>query len=197
MGLTGGAGAGKSTVSRMLEERGAVLIDADVLAREVVAPGTSGLDEIVATFGAEVLDGSGALDRTAMAHRVFGDAEARRALEGITHPRVRARAAEIEGKSAPGAVVLHDIPLLVETGQAGGFDTVVVVDAPYDVQVQRLTSQRGMTPEDARARIDAQATRDERLSAADHVIRNAGSLDRLRADVATLWARLIELSDCS
>lgn len=188
--LTGGIGSGKSTVGAMLAERGAVVIDADVLAREVVAPGTPGLADILVAFGPGVVDGDGALDRRALAQRAFDDPAARQRLEAIIHPRVRARAAEIEAKTAEDAVVVHDIPLLVETGQAGQFDVVVVVDCPPDVQVERLTRQRGMSRAEAQSRITAQASRAQRLAVADRVIENSGSLEQLRAAVDQLWRTL-------
>ena len=183
VGLTGGVASGKSTVSAILAELGAVVIDADQLAREVVAPGTEGLAEVVAAFGEEVLTAEGELDRPAMGAIVFADPEKRRALESIVHPRVRARATEIEAAAPPGAVVVHDIPLLAETGQGNGFDAVVVVDVPAGVQVERMTGIRGMTREDAQARIGAQATREQRRAIATYVIENTGSLEDLRTEV--------------
>lgn len=190
VGLTGGIGSGKSEVSRALAEHGAVVIDADLLAREVVAPGTDGLAEIARVFGPGVLDADGHLDRPALARRVFGDATARGQLEAIIHPRVRARAAELEAAAAHDAVVVHDIPLLVETGQGAGFDVVVVVDISPDVQLDRLTHTRGMSGQEAQDRIAAQATREQRLAAADHVIDNSGTLTELREQVDALWRRL-------
>jgi dephospho-CoA kinase len=187
VGLTGGIGSGKSEVSRRLAGRGAVVIDADLLAREVVAPGTDGLAEVVSALGDGVLSSDGSLDRRAVGARVFGDDAARRRLEQVVHPRVRARAAELEAQAPPDAVVVHDIPLLVETGQAGGFDAVVVVDAPDDVRVERLTSARGMSGDEARQRIAAQASREQRLAAADHVVSNDGDLAALDAAVDRLW----------
>ena len=183
VGLTGGVASGKSTVSAILAELGAVVIDADQLAREVVAPGTEGLAEVVAAFGEGVLTAEGELDRPAMGAIVFADPEKRRALESIVHPRVRARATEIEAAAPPGAVVVHDIPLLAETGQGNGFDAVVVVDVPAEVQVERMTGIRGMTREDAQARIGAQATREQRRAIATYVIENTGSLEDLRTEV--------------
>jgi len=188
--LTGGIGSGKSEVSRRLRALGAVVVDADVLAREVVAPGTEGLAEVVAAFGNDVLTAGGALDRPKLGALVFADDEARKRLEAIVHPRVRARAAELEAAAAPDAVVVHDIPLLVETGQADRFDVVLVVDVPPDVQVRRLTGQRGMTDDEARARIASQASREGRLEAADVVIDNSRSLADLDAAVAEVWGRL-------
>lgn len=190
MGLTGGVASGKSTVSAMLAELGAVVIDADLLAREVVAPGTGGLAEIVEAFGDTVLAPDGGLDRPAMGVLVFADEERRRVLEGIIHPRVRARAAEIEAAAPEGSVVVHDIPLLAETGQAAGFDAVVVVDVPPEVQLERMVRLRGMTRADAEARVAAQASRGQRLAIATHVIDNTGTPEELRGRVAEVYAEL-------
>ncbi|MBA2444058.1 MAG: dephospho-CoA kinase [Nocardioidaceae bacterium] len=190
VGLTGGIGSGKSSVSKMLARRGAVVIDSDILAREVVAAGTPGLAEIVEAFGPGVLTHEGELDRPAMGCRVFDDAAARRQLESIIHPRVRARAAEIERAAPADSVVVHDMSLLVETGQVHDFDVVVVVDTPTDVQRERLSRERGLTPGEADARINAQATRDQRLEVADRVVVNAGSFDELQDAVEDLWAKL-------
>jgi dephospho-CoA kinase len=190
VGLTGGVGSGKSTVSAMFAELGAVVVDADLLAREVVAPGTEGLAAVVAAFGDAVLTADGELDRPAMGALVFADAERRRTLEGIIHPRVRARAAEIEAAAPPGVVVVHDIPLLTETGQESSFDAVVVVDVPVATQVERMVRLRSMTREEAEARIAAQATREERLAVATHVIDNSGSLEELRTRVSEVYAEL-------
>ncbi|MEV6286996.1 dephospho-CoA kinase [Kribbella sp. NPDC051770] len=190
VGLTGGIGSGKSSVSRRLGERGAVVIDSDVLAREVVARGTDGLAEVVAAFGDGVLTADGELDRPAVGKIVFGDEAARRKLEAVIHPRVRARAAEIEREAPDDAVVVHDIPLLVETGQADKFDLVLVVDVPVEVQVERLTTQRGMAEDEARRRIASQASREDRLAAADVVIDNAGSLDDLDRRLDEVWEQL-------
>jgi dephospho-CoA kinase len=190
VGLTGGIGSGKSSVSRLLAEHGAVVIDADTLAREVVEPGTPGLAAVVEAFGREVLDADGSLDRPALGARVFGDAEARARLEAIIHPLVRARAHELEQAAPEDAVVVHDIPLLVETGQSERFDAVVVVDAPEELQRRRLVELRGMSTDEADRRIAAQATREQRRAAADHIVVNDGSLDELDAQVAALWRRL-------
>ena len=187
VGLTGGIGSGKSEVARLLAEHGAVVIDSDVLARKAVARGTEGLAEVVSAFGPGVLTPSGDLDRPALGRLVFADQAARVRLETIVHPRVRRRAAEIEAAAAPDAVVVHDVPLLVETGQADRFDAVVVVDVPEEIQVERLVRLRGMAGEDARARIAAQASRTERLAAATVVVDNAGSLDELRNRVDEVW----------
>lgn len=190
VGLTGGVASGKSTVSAMLRDLGAVVVDADLLAREVVAPGTEGLAEIVAAFGDKVLTPEGELDRPAMGAIVFGDEEARRRLEAIIHPRVRQRSAELEAAAGPDAVVVHDIPLLAETGQAGTFDAVVVVDVPVETQVERMVRLRGMTEAEAKARIAAQATREQRLAVATHVIDNTGTVEDLRDRVAEVFGEL-------
>ena len=190
VGLTGGVASGKSTVSAILDELGAVIVDADVLAREVVAPGTDGLREVVEVFGSDVLTADGELDRPAMGAIVFADAEKRRALEAIIHPRVRVRAAEIEAAADPDDVVVHDIPLLAETGQATGFDAVIVVDVPQETQVERMVELRGMSREDAEARVAAQASRDDRLAIATHVIDNTGSLEDLRRRVNEVYREL-------
>lgn len=190
VGLTGGIGSGKSEVSRRLRERGALVIDADVLAREVVAPGTEGLAAVAEEFGDQVLAADGTLDRSLLAKRVFADPAARQRLERIIHPRVRARAAQLEAAAAADAVVVHDIPLLVETGGQHGFDLVVVVDAPQEEQLRRLESTRGISRHDAESRIAAQAPRAQRLAAADLVIDNSGSLEDLEAAVDDLWQQL-------
>ena len=194
VGLTGGIGSGKSSVGAILAKHGALVIDADTLAREVVAPGTAGLADVLIAFGPGVVEADGALDRAALAQRVFDDPAARQQLEAIIHPRVRARAAEIESRADDDAIVIHDIPLLVETGQADRFDIIVVVDCPADVQLNRLISQRGMTRSEAQSRIAAQASREERLAAADHVIDNAGSLERLQVAADQLWRTLSDQS---
>jgi dephospho-CoA kinase len=190
VGLTGGIGSGKSAVSSRLASRGAVVIDSDVLAREVVAPGTDGLAEVVKAFGSDVLTADGELDRPALGRIVFGDEAARRKLEAIIHPQVRARAAVIEAAAPADAVVVHDIPLLVETGQADRFDVVLVVDAPTDVQLERLTTQRGMTETEAKQRIASQASREDRLAVAGLVLDNSGSLADLERRIDEVWAEL-------
>jgi dephospho-CoA kinase len=183
VGLTGGVASGKSTVSAILAELGALVIDADALAREVVARGTPGLDAVVAEFGPGVLTPEGDLDRPAMGRLVFGDDAARRRLEAIIHPLVIERMAEIEATAGEDDVVVHDIPLLAEGGRADTFDAVVVVDAPRDLQVERMLGDRGWTREDAESRIAAQATREERRAIATHVIDNNGTLEELRVRV--------------
>ena len=191
IGLTGGIGSGKSTVARLLAARGAAVVDADVLAREVVAPGTPGLAAVAEAFGDGVLTADGALDRPALAAVVFGDAAARARLDGIVHPLVRARAAELISALPDDAVVVQDIPLLVETGQAGSFDLVLVVEAEPDVRVARLVA-RGLTEEDARARIAAQVTDEQRRAVADVVLDNSGTPDHLAAQVDRFWAERVE-----
>lgn len=190
VGLTGGIASGKSTVSAILAELGAVVIDADALAREVVAKGTPGLEAVVAEFGDAILTADGELDRPAMGALVFADPDARKRLEAIIHPLVHQRSAELEAYAAPDAVVVHDIPLLAEVGRAGSFDAVVVVDAPPELQVTRMVQDRGWTREDAEARIAAQAGRDERLSIATHVVDNTGTLAELRDRVEQVYAEL-------
>ena len=190
VGLTGGVASGKSTVARILDELGAVLVDADVLAREVVAKDTTGLEEVVEAFGPEILTEDGELDRPAMGAIVFADAEKRRVLEGIIHPRVRERGAELEAAAGPDDVVVHDIPLLAETGQAAGFDAVIVVDVPTELQVQRMVELRGMSREDAEARVAAQASREERLAIASHVVDNTGTLEDLLRRVTEVYREL-------
>ena len=187
--LTGGIASGKSTAAEELAARGAVLIDADVLAREVVEPGTPGLAAVVERFGAEVL-AEDRLDRPALGRLIFGDPAARRDLEQIVHPRVRARAAEIEAAAPADAVVVHVIPLLVETGQADDFDLCVVVDLDPATQLRRLQERSGLSAEEAQARLDAQASREQRLAVADRVLDNNGSPDDLRRQVGQLWVQL-------
>ena len=191
MGLTGGVASGKSTVAAMLSELGAVVIDADAIAREVVAKGTPGLARVVEEFGEELLGPDGELDRPAMGRLVFNDESARRRLEAIVHPLVWERIVELEEQAPPGAVVVHDIPLLAENARAGDFDAVIVVDAPREVQVERMTSRRGWSVEEAEARIAAQATREQRLAIATHVIENTGTLEDLRDRVTEVFEELV------
>ncbi|MEU8823896.1 dephospho-CoA kinase [Streptomyces sp. NPDC048636] len=192
LGLTGGIGAGKSEVSRILSSYGAVLIDSDRIAREVVEPGTPGLAAVVAEFGPEVLTPDGVLDRPKLGGIVFGDPERLRALNAIVHPLVRDRSAELEAAAGSGAVVVHDVPLLAENGLAPLFDVVVVVDASPETQLDRLVRLRGMAEEEARARMAAQATRAERLAVADVVIDNDGPLEALEPRVREVWTELME-----
>lgn len=187
VGLTGGIGAGKSAVSQRLQQLGAVIIDSDRLAREVVAAGTDGLAEVVAALGPEVLGADGELDRPALGARVFGDEAARRRLEGIIHPRVRDRTAELSAAAPPDAIVVNDVPLLVEVGLVPTYHLVIVVDAAPEVRIARLVGTRGMTEAQATARIAAQATDADRLAAADVVIDNNGGLDELTSQVTALW----------
>ena len=190
IGLTGGIGSGKSTVAGLLAAHGARIVDADRIAREVVEPGTPGLEAVVAAFGQEVLTPEGALDRPALAAVVFADPDARRRLDGIVHPLVRARAAELVAAAPPDAVVVQDVPLLVETGQAGSYDLVLVVQADRDTRVRRLVG-RGLSEEDARARIAAQATDEQRRAVADVVLDNSGTVEELEAQVERFWAERV------
>ncbi|MEU0336877.1 dephospho-CoA kinase [Streptomyces sp. NPDC006193] len=191
VGLTGGIGAGKSEVSRLLVERGAVLIDADRIARDVVAPGTPGLAAVVEAFGPDVLTADGSLDRPRLGSIVFADPDKLALLNSIVHPLVRARSRELESAAAEDAVVVHDVPLLTENGLAPLYDVVVVVDADPATQLDRLVRLRGMTEDDARARMAAQATREQRRAVADIVIDNDVPLDELRARVAEVWDDLV------
>jgi len=192
IGLTGGIGAGKSAVARLLARHGAIIIDADVLAREVVEPGTEGLREVVAAFGDVVLDGDGALDRAAVGRIVFDNPDARERLEAIIHPRVRSRTAEIMAYAPRNAVVVNDVPLLVEADLAKAYDLVIVVEAAESVRVARLVADRGMSEVDARSRIAAQASDEQRRAVADVVIVNNGTLDELDAEVETVWRERIQ-----
>jgi len=190
IGLTGGIASGKSTVARELERLGAVIIDADVLARDVVALGTEGLKAVVARFGDAVLAADGSLDRSAMARVIFADPQARADLNAIIHPLVRERAAELEAAAPVGAVVVHVIPLLVETGQQDRFDAVVVVDTTVEEQLRRLTRRDGLTQTEAEQRVAAQASREERLGAATHVIDSSGPVRETMRQVDELWRSL-------
>ncbi len=188
VGLTGGIGAGKSTVAAELSALGAVVVDADQIARDVVEPGTDGLAEVVEAFGVDVLDDDGRLDRPALGRVVFADDDARSRLNGILHPRIGARTAELIAGAPDDAVVVHDVPLLVENGMGAAFALVVVVDAPEDVRVARLGETRGMSSDDARARIRAQATEEDRRAAADVWIDNVGDVDAVHEAVRELWS---------
>ncbi|MEU6034924.1 dephospho-CoA kinase [Actinomadura sp. NPDC047616] len=190
VGLTGGIGSGKSEVSARLAAHGAMIIDADRIAREVVEPGTPGLAAVVEEFGAQVLRPDGALDRERLGSIVFSDADRLAALNAIVHPLVGERVAELMETAPEDAVVVYDVPLLAENGLAGMYDVVVVVDAPVETQIRRLVERRGMTEEEARARIAAQATREQRRALAHRVIDNSGSLDELRAQADALWDEL-------
>lgn len=187
VGLTGGIASGKSTVSAILRELGAVVIDADQLARDVVAKGTPGLAKVVEAFGSEILTPTGEMDRPKVGEIVFADEEKRRVLEGIIHPLVFERTVALEESAPEDAVVVHDIPLLAESGRAEGFDAVIVVHSPREVQVDRMVRDRGWEVDHAHARIDAQASHDERAAIATHVIDNTGSLAELRARVHEVY----------
>ncbi|AXK37807.1 dephospho-CoA kinase [Streptomyces armeniacus] len=190
VGLTGGIGAGKSEVSRLFASYGAVIVDADRIAREVVAPGTEGLRAVVEEFGEDVLGPDGGLDRPKLGKLVFGDTGRLAALNAIVHPLVAARSAEVEAAAGPDAVVVHDVPLLTENGLAPLYDRVIVVDASPETQLDRLVRLRGMTEAEARARMAAQATREERLAVADVVIDNDGPLEGLEPQVRKIWHEL-------
>jgi len=190
VGLTGGIGAGKSEVSRRLASYGAVVIDADAVAREVVAPGTPGLAEVVQAFGPQVLRSDGTLDRDRLGELVFADESLRMKLNTIIHPRVGERMAELERQAGGAQVIVHDVPLLAENHLAGSFDEVVVVDVPPRIQAERLARARGMSREQAEARMRAQASREERLAIATIVVDNSGSLAELDREVGELWAEL-------
>jgi dephospho-CoA kinase len=190
VGLTGGIGAGKSEVSKRLAAYGAVLIDADLIAREVVAPGTDGLAEVVEAFGAGVVGPDGALDRVALGDIVFADSDKLERLNAIVHPRVGARMREVEEAARPGSVIVHDVPLIAENGLAGTYDLVVVVDVPPRIQLDRLVRLRGMSRDQAQARMTAQASREQRLAIATIVLDNSGSLAELDRQVGELWAEL-------
>lgn len=191
IGLTGGIGSGKSAVAELLTRHGAVVIDSDQVARDVVGIGTPGLAAVATRFGDGVLAPDGSLDRAWLGRLVFSDAAARRDLEAIVHPLVRRRAAQLADAAPAGAVVVQMIPLLVETGQTDSFDLVVVVDAAPDVQVARVCSRDGLSPDEVLARIGAQASGEERLAVADVVIENNGSLQDLEAAVDRLWPSLL------
>ena len=190
VGLTGGIGSGKSAALERFRELGAVVVDSDDVAREVVAPGTPGLAAIVQRFGASVLQGDGSLDRPALAAIVFSDDAARADLEAITHPVVRAEVSRRVGAASSDSIVVNAVPLLAETGIAGEYDRVVVIEAPVEQRVLRLARSRGMSRDEAVARMAAQASDDERRAIAWRVIVNDGSLDELRAAVDQVWAEL-------
>ena len=188
VGLTGGIGSGKSTVARLLEKRGAVVFDADLLAREAVEPGTPGHAAVIERFGADVLAPGGELDREALASIVFADPAARRDLEQIVHPEVRRLFAEgSEAYRDTDQVVVFSAPLLVETGMHTAFEVLVVVSATVATQIERLMRQRGMSEPSIRARIDAQAPLEDKAAAADFLVDNEGSLDELESQVEQLW----------
>jgi dephospho-CoA kinase len=190
VGLTGGIGSGKSTVAGMLSSYGAVVIDADLLAREAVAPGTPGLAHVVQEFGVEMLRPDGTLDRSRLAAVVFADAERLAALNAIVHPYVAARRTELTAAAPPDAVVVFDVPLLVENQLQDDYDVVVVVNASPETQLQRLVDGRGMDVAQARARLATQATRGARRAVADVVVDNDGDLLALEEQVRIVWRRL-------
>lgn len=190
VGLTGGIGSGKSEVARLLAEHGAVVVDADALAREALAPGSPGSAAVVEEFGPEVLAPDGSIDRARLGRLVFADAAGRAALEAIVHPYVGRRSAELMAAAPADAVVVYDVPLLVEKGLQDGFEVVVVVDAADETRLRRLVDVRGMPEQDARERMAAQASREARLAVADHVLPNDGDLAELAEQVSRLWAEL-------
>lgn len=190
VGLTGGIASGKSTVARLLARHGAVVVDADALAREAVEPGTPGLAAVVERFGPDVLAADGSLDRERLGALVFGNPDRLRALEAIVHPYVARRSAQLLDAAPAESVVVYDVPLLVEKSLHDDYDVVVVVDAPDDVRVRRLVEHRGMDEPDALTRMAAQATREARLAAADHVVVNDGDLTELEEQVSRLWDML-------
>jgi len=190
VGLTGGIASGKSSVSGILRELGAVVIDADQLAREVVAKGTPGLERVVGAFGPDVLTADGEMDRAKVGAIVFADEEQRRVLEAIVHPLVFERIVALEAAASEADLVVHDIPLLAESGRAATFDAVIVVDAPADLQVERMVRDRGWTREEAEARIAAQASREDRRAIATYVVDNTGTLDDLRQRVTEVVSEL-------
>jgi dephospho-CoA kinase len=190
VGLTGGIGAGKSEVSRRLAGYGAVVIDADLIAREVVEPGTEGLAEVVAAFGPGVLDRTGRLDRAKLADVVFTDGKQLAKLNAIVHPRVGVRMRELEAGAEAGSIMVADVPLITENNLAGSFDLVVVVDVPPRVQAERLMRMRRWTRDQIQARMAAQASREQRLAIADIVVDNSGSLAELDRQVGELWSEL-------
>ena len=187
VGLSGGIGSGKSTVSARLAELGAVVVDADRIAREVVEPGMRSLTEIADRFGPEVVGSDGALDRAALGRIVFADEQARRDLEAITHPRIAERTRQLVEAAPADAVVVHDIPLLVELDRAGDYALTVIVDVPEEVRLRRLVQLRGMDEAEARRRIAAQATDEQRRAAADVLLDNSGTLEDLQSAVDRLW----------
>lgn len=195
LGLTGGIGSGKSTVAAMLARRGAEIIDADAIARDLMEPGTEVFEDVIQAFGHVVLDNSGALDRAALARVVFSDESARERLNGIVHPAVRAESrkrVDAAEEDPDSFVIVQDIPLLVETGQSDSFDGVIVVEAPEAARVERLVTTRGMDPDDARSRIRAQATDEQRRAISTWVIDNSGSEEETEEQVDRLWRELVD-----
>ena len=199
VGLTGGIGSGKSAVSRLLARHGAVVLDADLMAREVVEPGTPGLAAVVEAFGPDVLRPDGSLDREGLGRRVFADPSELARLNGIVHPLVWERYAELVAQAEADGVriAVHDVPLLVENGLAGSYDAVVVVAASPEVQLDRLVRLRGMSEDDARARIAAQAPLADKLAVATYVVHNDGPLEELAPQVDRLWLALVDAESSS
>lgn len=195
VGLTGGIGSGKSEVLKRLKARGATVVDADLAARQVVEPGTDGYDAVVEEFGSEVVGPDGALDRARLGAIVFADCERLAALNAIVHPRVGALMAEWAETAPADGIVVYDVPLLVEGGADRGYAAVIVVDADDEVRFARLLANRGMSREDAAARMAAQASRPERLAAADYVIANNGSLTDLDQEADRVWSELLTLRE--
>lgn len=195
VGLTGGIGSGKSEVLKRLKAHGATVVDADLAARRVVEPGTDGYDAVVKEFGSEVVGPDGALNRAKLGAVVFADPERLAALNAVVHPRVGALMAEWADAAPPGGIVVYDIPLLVEGGADRGYAAVIVVDADEEVRYARLLANRGMSREDAAARMAAQASRQDRLAAADYVIANNGSLEDLDQETDRVWSELLTLRD--
>jgi dephospho-CoA kinase len=192
VGLTGGIGSGKSTVAAMLVEQGAVVIDADQIARDLVEPGGQALAELVTEFGPRILAADGSLSRAELASMAFSDPRATTRLNEIMHPLIRTEAARLLASFPEAAVVVYDMPLLVETGQADLVDVVVVVDVPEDLQVERAVRLRGLDEADVRRRMEVQAARADRIAAADAVIDNSGDLGETQAAVQALWAWLVD-----
>jgi dephospho-CoA kinase len=198
VGLTGGLGAGKSTVARMLAARGAVIVDADELAARALEPGTRAYERVCGLFGDQVVGPAGRLDRAAIAARVFEDPEKRRALESIVHPEVfRMLAETVESRRDSGDILVFDVPLLVETGFQDACDVVVVVAAPREHQIERVMRDRGMSETEARARLGAQVPDAEREASADLVLRNDGDLTSLEVRVDELWSELRRRAEAS
>lgn len=192
IGLTGGIGAGKSTVAQLFEERGVPIVDADAIARDVVKPGEPALAELVEHFGDSILGADGELNRGKLAEVAFADAESHEALNAIMHPAISAETAKrIDALHGDHSVIVHDVPLLVEAGLAGNYDLTVLVDTPAQIRLQRLTELRGMDPEDAKKRIAAQATDEQRRAACDVALDNSGDIEHLRAQFEEMWERFI------
>jgi dephospho-CoA kinase len=190
IGLTGGIGSGKSTIARRLEKLGARVIDADVVSREVVEPGQPALAAIVATFGADVLNADGTLNRARLGDIVFTDKEAREKLNNIVHPAVRERSLKLFAEAEDHEVVIYDVPLLVESENSYSFEHIIVASAPEEIRVERLMEHRGMTESEARARIESQASEEARLTLADTVIDTSGSLEDTYSQVDRFWAEI-------